>query len=306
MKPKVSVIIATYNRAAMVCNCIDSVLPQQGSTIEIIVVDDCSPDDTGEKIRERFGKDPRVKYIRNEKNSQACTSRNNGAMAASGEYLFFLDDDNILEPDAIAELLECFHRHSDAGLVAPLAIHQRNTGKCLVWTIGSDFNRWTSQPMDRHPNLPLDELPREPQDWSTTYSPNAYMVPKHVYDNVKGFDCSYGIMFDESDFGWRVLETGHSAWIAARAKTRHFGFVEPGCNSELRHLGIEKPYRAYCFARNRLRFARRHFKLPQILSVTLVFAPLSAAYYCFVALKNRRVDIAWAYLRGTFAGIFGL
>ena len=44
----------------------------------------------------------------------------------------------------------------------------------------------------------------------------------------------------------------------------------------------------------------------QILSVTLVFAPLSAVYYCAVALKSRRADIAWAYLKGTLAGIFGL
>lgn len=71
-------------------------------------------------------------------------------------------------------------------------------------------------------------------------------------------------------------------------------------------LGIEKPRRTYCFARNRLRFARRHFSLPQILSVTFIFAPLSAVYYGLVALKNHRPDIAWAYLCGTLSGMFGL
>ena len=52
--------------------------------------------------------------------------------------------------------------------------------------------------------------------------------------------------------------------------------------------------------------ARRHFNLPQILSVTFVFAPLSAAYYGLTALKNGRPDIAWAYLKGTLAGMFFL
>lgn len=305
-QPDISVIIPTYNRAEMLCRCIDSVLSQQGAQFEIVVVDDCSPDNTCEIIKAKFGNEPKVKYIRNEQNMQLAASHNNGARASSGDYLFFLDDDNVLEPNALVELLECFRRHPDAGLVAPLAIHQRDGGQNLIWTIGSDFNRWTSQPKDRHPNLPLAELPDEPCDWPTTYSPNAYMVSREAFDAVGGFDNSFGIMFDESDFGWRLMESGRSAWVAARARTKHFGFVEPGCASELRRLGIERTYRTYCFARNRLRFARRHFNFLQILSVTLVFAPLSAVYYGIVALRNRRPDIAWAYLKGTFTGTFGL
>ena len=75
---------------------------------------------------------------------------------------------------------------------------------------------------------------------------------------------------------------------------------------ELRQLGIEKPYRTFCFARNRLRFARRHFNFLQNASVHLVFAPLSCLYYCAIALRNRRPDIARAYLTGTLCGIFGI
>ena len=305
-KPDISVVIPTFNRAKMVCDCIDSVLSQTGATFEVIAVDDCSPDDTGEQIRAKYGNDNRVKYVRNERNSLSAKSRNNGARVSCGRYILFLDDDNILEPSALSELLECFKRHPDAGLVAPLAIQQRTVEPELVWTLGSDFNRWTSQPKDRNPNMTLSQLPSEPVDWSTTYSPNAFMVPRETFDAVDGFDDGFGIMFDESDFGWRIVKTGRSAWIAARARTKHFGYVEPGCASKLRLLGIEKPYRTYCFARNRLRFARRHFNLLQILSVTLLFAPLSAIYYGFVALKNRRPDIAWAYLKGTLAGIAGL
>ena len=305
-KPDISVVIPTFNRAMMACDCIDSILSQTGATFEVIVVDDCSKDDTGERIRTKYGNDTRVKYIRNDKNSLAARSRNNGARVSCGRYMFFLDDDNILEPNALSELLECFKRHPDAGLVAPLAIQKRTVGAELIWTLGSDFNRWTSQPKDRLPNLPLCQLPPEPVDWPTTYSPNAYMVSREAYDAVDGFDNRFGIMFDESDFGWRVVSTGRSAWITSRARTKHLGYVEPGCATKLRLLGIEKPYRTYSFGRNRLRFARRHFNIAQILSVTLVFAPLSAVYYGFVALKNRRPDIAWAYVKGTLAGIFGL
>lgn len=67
---EISVIIPTYNRANMVCDCVDSVLAQKGVTLEVIVVDDCSPDDTWLKIKERFGNDGRVRYIRNEKKTR--------------------------------------------------------------------------------------------------------------------------------------------------------------------------------------------------------------------------------------------
>lgn len=304
-KPKVSVIIPTFNRAKMVCDCVDSVLAQRDAVIEIVIVDDCSPDATGNAIRSKFGGESRVKYLRNAKNSFQAVSRNNGAKIASGDFLFFLDDDNLLKPDAIAEMLECFTRHGDAGLVAPLSIHRRPRQDNLIWTLGSDFNRWTSRPKDTFPNLPLGELPVSPEDWPTTYSPNAFMVPRHCFDKVGGFDESYVQIFEESDFGWKILELGKTAWIAAKAHTVHLGFLEPGCVSELRRLGIEKPYRTYCFARNRMRFARRHFSFMQNLTVSFVFAPLSAAYYMSVALRHKRADIALAYLRGTVAGIAG-
>ncbi len=303
---KISVVIPTFNRASMVCDCVGSVLATGWPNLEVIVVDDCSPDDTKSQVEIRFAGDPRVKYLRNEKNSFQAVSRNRGAAASSGEYIFFLDDDNLVEREMFTELMETFKRHPDAGLVAPLSIHRRPGKENVIWTLGSDFNRWTSQPKDNKPNLPAGELPAEHLDWPTTYSPNAFLVPRRVFEEVNGFDERYVQIFEESDFGWKIAEAGHSAWIAARAVTIHLGFLEPGCTPELRQLGIEKPYRTYCFARNRLRFARRHFSFLQILSVAFVFAPLSAAYYGMVAIKHRRADIAWAYLKGTLAGLLGL
>jgi len=290
----------------MVCDCVASALSQQGVSLEVIVVDDCSPDNTGEMIKARFAGDERIKYIRNDRNSFQAVSRNKGARESKGEYLFFLDDDNLLKPDAAHEILECFKRHPDAGLVAPLSVHQRPNLENLVWTLGSDFNRWTSQPKDKFASIPIAKLPAEQIDWPTTYSPNAFMIPRSIFDKSGGFDEALVQIFEESDLGWKIIESGHSAWIATLARTDHLGFLEPGCVAKLRQLGIEKPYRTYCFARNRLRFAKRHFSLLQSASVTLIFAPLSAAYYTMVAIKNRRADIAWAYLKGTIAGILGL
>lgn len=301
---KISVVIPTFNRAEMVCRCVQSVLDTQWPELEVIVVDDCSPDDTMNRVKERF--ESKVKYIRNERNSFQAVSRNNGARIAAGDFLFFLDDDNIVEVDIFREMSRAFDENPQLGLVAPMAIHMRPGKSNVIWSLGSDFNHWTSQPKDRCPNLPLSELPDGVKSYPTSYYPNGFMVPKKVFDEVGGFDENYVQIFEESDFGWKIREAGYEEIVLTTARTEHHGFLEPGCVPELRQLGIEKPYRTYCFARNRLRFVRRHFSLPQILSVTFVFAPLSAAYYGLVALKNGRPDIAWSYIRGTCAGILGL
>ena len=304
--PLISVIIPTFNRAKMVCDCVRSVLATGYPALEVIIVDDCSPDDTKVRVTAVFGADPRVKYLRNDRNSFQAVSRNNGRTAAHGDYLLFLDDDNIVHPEIFTELLKVFEAHPNAGLVAPMAIHQRPGRENTIWSLGSDFNRWTSQPKDNKPNLPLDQLPPEPTVYPTTYYPNGFMVTAEAFDKVGGFDERYEQIFEESDFGWLLMEAGYKAFISTAARTDHYGFLEPGCVPELRQLGIEKSRRTYCFARNRLRFARKHFNLPQILSVTFIFAPLSCVYYCTVAIRNRRPDIAWAYLRGTLAGILNL
>lgn len=306
MKPKISTVIPTFNRGEMVVKCVQSVLDTGYPSLEVIVVDDCSPDDTAKRISETFSSDPRVKYTRNEKNSFQAVSRNRGRKLATGEYLFFLDDDNIVHPEIFTELVKVFAEHPKAGLVAPMAIHKASNRANIIWTLGSDFNRWTSQPSDHLPNLPLEKLPAEPLVYPTTYSPNAFMVSAEAFDRAGGFDEAYEQIFEESDFGWLVMEAAYEGYISTVARTDHYGFLEPGCVTELRQLGIEKPRRTYCFARNRLRFARRHFNLFQILSVMFVFAPLSCGYYCLVALRNKRPDIAWAYLKGTLRGILGL
>lgn len=303
MMPRISVIIPTFNRAEMVCRCVRSVLDTKWPALEVIVVDDCSPDDTATKIKENFG--GAVKYVRNAKNSFQAVSRNNGARIATGDYLFFLDDDNIVDEAILGELANAFKTNPKLGLVAPMAIHMRQDKCNLIWSLGSDFNRWTSQPKDYCPNLPIAEIPETPTSYPTSYYPNSFMVPRKVFDEVGGFDEKYIQIFEESDFGWKIREAGYEEIVLTTARTEHHGFLEPGCVPELRQLGIEKPYRTYCFARNRLRFARRHFSLLQILSVTLVFAPLSCGYYGLVAFKNKRPDIAWAYFKGTIAGIFG-
>ena len=97
--PRVTVIIPTYNRASMVPRAIRSVLDQTISDLELIVVEDASPDNTAEVVSRI--EDPRLRLVRLAKNGGDWHARNVAIAQARGEWVAFLDDDNEWLPDKL-------------------------------------------------------------------------------------------------------------------------------------------------------------------------------------------------------------
>lgn len=102
-KDLVSVVIPCYNRKDRLLACLSSVLSQSYDNIEVIVVDDGSTDN----VRELFTNiaDPRLRFLRYEKNQGACHARNYGAERSHGEYIAFQDSDDVWYPDKIERQL---------------------------------------------------------------------------------------------------------------------------------------------------------------------------------------------------------
>ncbi len=300
MTPKISVVIPTYNRAEMLCACVDSVLANDGASLEIIVVDDASTDDTPDIFRARFHNDPRVRYLRNDRNPLAAQTRNNGLAAARGEAVLFLDNDNLVAPDMIARMAAVLDDDATIGFVGALSIQARTQ---TIWTLGSGYNFFTSRPVNAHEGDALDAV-KPAGLYATTYAPNAFMVRRSVAEAVGGFDGRYGIMYEEADFGYRVAATGCKAVICAEARTGHLGLVAKDDTAPLRYLGIESPLRTFCFARNRSWFMRRWAPWWCVVGYYLFFAHAFCAYYCLTALRHKRPDIAKAYFLGTLAGLW--
>src|SRR5262245_21627849 len=98
----VSVIIPCYNGAAFLRETVQSAVAQTHVPLEVIVVDDGSTDDSA-AIADSFG--PPVRVIR-QKNQGESVARNQGVAASSGEYLMFLDADDLLAPNALATLID--------------------------------------------------------------------------------------------------------------------------------------------------------------------------------------------------------
>lgn len=107
---KVSVIIPVYNTEAYLPSCLDSVLGQTLKDLEVICIDDCSPDRCGEILDEYAARDSRVKVIHLPENHRQGYGRNRGLEQAAGKYVYFLDSDDEIVPEALEELTELADR----------------------------------------------------------------------------------------------------------------------------------------------------------------------------------------------------
>lgn len=96
----ISVVIPTYNRARLIERAVKSVLMQDYGNIEVIVVDDCSTDNTEDVVKHISGN---ITYIKLEKNSGACVARNIGIDSANGKYIAFQDSDDSWNASKLSE-----------------------------------------------------------------------------------------------------------------------------------------------------------------------------------------------------------
>lgn len=107
--PLVSAVVPTYNRSLSLIRAIGSIQRQTYPRIEIIVVDDCSSDNTTETVAGLC--DARIRYLRHEKNLGGGAARNTGIEAASGDFITFLDDDDEWEPTKTVEQLALLKKY---------------------------------------------------------------------------------------------------------------------------------------------------------------------------------------------------
>lgn len=140
MKKLVSVIIPAYNIEEYIGRCLDSVLSQTYENLEIIVIDDGSSDSTGKILDEYEKKEDRIKVIHKE-NGGVSSARNKGLDVAAGEYIGFIDGDDLIDPrmyEILVNLLEEENAdiaHCGYQMVFPNRVdYYYNTGKRKVQT----------------------------------------------------------------------------------------------------------------------------------------------------------------------------
>ncbi|MFA5309348.1 MAG: glycosyltransferase [Dehalococcoidales bacterium] len=179
--PRVSIIMPTYNRAGFLKEAIESVLNQTCGDYTLIIVDDGSTDNTREVV-ESFN-DPRIRYIYKE-NGGVSSARNAGIKASDGEYVAFLDSDDIWLPENLEVKIKMLDAHPEAGLIcSDSLVFEDSTGAVLGTTWGNKKFKYSANPTQAS-RQPLKELLFR----SCFIQPPATIVRRRVFDTAGYFD----------------------------------------------------------------------------------------------------------------------
>ncbi len=176
-KDLVSIIMPTYNRANFLEEALSSVFSQTYRDFEIIVVDDGSTDDTA-SVLQPLVEQGLIQYIYQKKQGVSA-ARNRGIMEANGQYIAFLDSDDLFEPEKINSQVKYLQNHPEMGLV--------HSGFTKFDHIGYDLGyrdtSWFSGQI--YPQILLH--------WTTLMAIDTVLVVKKVLDSVGSFDTSLSI-----------------------------------------------------------------------------------------------------------------
>ena len=205
-----SLVIPTFNRAALVCQTVATALKQTVPFFEIIVVDDGSTDDTVVRLRE-FG--DRIKLIASEK-SGVQVARNLGVQAAAGDYITFSDSDDLLLPEFVAVMSEWLSAHPDYDSV--YCNYQSFCGEKIENDILSaapagflDGARRVGNFIEYIPDLYARTVFFQP------LMPTGATVKKSFYQRIGGFNPVFNRMPSEDwEYTLRALASGKTAICA--------------------------------------------------------------------------------------------
>ena len=296
--PLVSVVVPTHNRKSAVTRCVEGVLRSCYPRIEVIVVDDSSTDGTFHHLSALF---PNVGLIRLEREQMVSASRNAGWKHAKGEFVFLVDDDNVVQPDAIGELVKAFSDNPHAGIAGPVMYYLSDPEH--VWCSGVSRNFLTS----------ITRFSTEKPDGSancylTADVPNAFMIRKRVFDEIGGFDqVEFTQHLAEADFAMRAGRKGFEAIMVPKATVWHDVPVRKWPYRGARNLHMSSSERAYHVARSRILFMRKYAGPWRFVLFTVAFLPPIALSHIAMILResnigDRRGVFAESYVRGLIDG----
>lgn len=191
IKRLVSVVITTHNRCELVIRAIESVLNQTYKDTEIIVVDDCSNDDTEVSVR---GFSNRLLYLRHNTNKGGVAARMTGTRAAKGEYIAFLDDDDQWEAEKIEKQVH---------------LAKRSEQNCAVITCGTKI----FLDGDKVPLISMSKLNGNIRDGILNVGlstvPSCHLFRRSCFEEMGGYDLDLPA-HNEHDIWMKMADMNYS------------------------------------------------------------------------------------------------
>jgi GT2 family glycosyltransferase/ubiquinone/menaquinone biosynthesis C-methylase UbiE/glycosyltransferase involved in cell wall biosynthesis len=225
-RPRVSVIIPTYGQVDFTLRCLASIAAAPPAVpVEVIVVDDASPDPDVAKLGEVKG----LRLLRWPSNLGFLRSCNAAAKQAEGDYLFFLNNDTELLPDAVDALVRLLEARPEAGLAGSKLIYpdgRLQEAGGIIWRDGSAWNYGNRD----DPRKPQYNYVREVDYVSGA----AIMLPRARWEEMGGFDEAFLPAYcEDSDLAFRLRRAGWKVLYQPRSVVVHHEGASHGTDTNV-------------------------------------------------------------------------
>lgn len=296
-KLKLSIVITTRNRYSDLIACVESIKRSEGVGFswELIVVDDCSTDETAHLTKDQLG-EISCKVIHLPSQHMMVKTRNIGAREAKGEYVLLIDDDNIIDTQMINRLVEYADRNPQVGIFGPSMYNFTGRKKYLDYQLINFYTGKTTGVIDDSKN----------ESNRSDGVPNVFMVRKSVFEKCGYFDEAIVQTYTEPDFAFNARLYGYDCRMVKAAITYHNMKTEKVRTARSMGGGGNFVQKAYFLMRNRSVMVGRYGSSLQKVIYTLFFSWLWPIIYTVYMLREMRLDLIRLYWHGAWDGFLYL
>lgn len=264
---QVSVVIVNYKVEKELIACLESITRSKPKVnYELIVVDNDPESGLSLTLRGKF---PQVKYVKSPRNLGFGAGNNLGTKSASGDYLFFLNPDTIIQKDSIDVLFNFAKKNPKVGMVAPLLFDvsgeaypiqgsSRYSLKSALVTF-SFINKLFPNNLISKKFFHKDWMRKEAEEFDVVPG-TAFMIKKDLFEKIGLFDENFFLYFEEYDLAERIRKLGFKNYIIPKAKIFHIW----GASTR------KKEDAGKIFSKSRFLFFKKHYSIFFALVINLI------------------------------------
>ena len=246
-RPKVSVIIVNYNGKKFLEKCLESLCKVNYENFEIIVVDNNSTDGSIELVTKNY---PSIILLKLNSNKGFAEPNNIGAKIANGKYLLFLNNDTIVTPNFISEMVQVIENDKKIAI-------------CQSLLLKPDESVDSSGDFIDHLGVVYNSTKKTDEIREISSARGASMlIRKDVFDILEGFDEKFYVSFEDVDLGWRTWMIGYKVILTPKSVVYHVGGQT---------IKSKKPEIAFHGFKNQLAMKITNFEPPIAIRNTLLF-----------------------------------
>lgn len=232
-QPLVSVNLTTYNRAHILPRALDSIQAQTYQDLEIIVVDDCSSDNTAEVVKRYQEQDARITYIRHEENKKLAHARNTAWKASNGKYIATMDDDDRWVDDGkIYKQVNIFEKLKTSNIAVV----------CSSVRIYHDENNFKDQYIQKPRNLKYAILIGNGIIHTSTV-----LIRRDILEKTGGFDENMPRGVDSEFYRTCIIKYGYDVYFMSDITTAYSGYGDDRITPIVGKSAVWKTIYANCY-----------------------------------------------------------